>query len=148
MLYTGSYTNFMDDERGISISGDKGKQVNYQGDYYKKLAPKYDFWKKWHDNIGKISDKENNLFYVSSYVNNVLYNLDATNVLLKLNERILLCYEESYDFCHRHIVACWLEDELGMMVPELSRNSYGEIVYLERPKYIDNLYKKAKTLKK
>jgi hypothetical protein len=31
---------------------------------------------------------------------------------------ILLCYEKPGDFCHRHIVADWLESNFGMRVDE------------------------------
>ena len=31
---------------------------------------------------------------------------------------ILLCYEKSGDFCHRHIVADWIESELKKRVEE------------------------------
>jgi uncharacterized protein YeaO (DUF488 family) len=31
----------------------------------------------------------------------------------------LLCYEKPTDFCHRHIVASWFEDEVGVKIPEL-----------------------------
>ena len=31
---------------------------------------------------------------------------------------VLLCYEKSGDFCHRHLVANWLSDNLGIEVKE------------------------------
>ena len=34
-------------------------------------------------------------------------------------DAILLCYEKSTDFCHRHIVSQWFFDELGVVLFEL-----------------------------
>jgi uncharacterized protein (DUF488 family) len=31
---------------------------------------------------------------------------------------IFLCYEKSGDFCHRHILADWLEENMGVRVEE------------------------------
>jgi len=31
---------------------------------------------------------------------------------------VLLCFEKKGEFCHRRLVAAWLEDQLGIVVPE------------------------------
>ena len=36
----------------------------------------------------------------------------------KCDNIILLCYEKSGDFCHRHILADWLEENFGYKVKE------------------------------
>jgi hypothetical protein len=50
----------------------------------------------------------------------ILNNLDPQKVFDDLGEdAILLCWEASGKFCHRRLVAEWLEKHLGVNVPEL-----------------------------
>jgi hypothetical protein len=45
--------------------------------------------------------------------------LDAKAILKEVGEdAILLCWEKPGEFCHRRVVAEWLERELGISVPE------------------------------
>ena len=68
MISTSSYKNWNSQlYRTCSISGDRGMMAKYKGQYYSRLAPKYAFWKVWKDNIGKIPERENNLFYIKAY---------------------------------------------------------------------------------
>ena len=121
-IFTSSYQECkgFNNVNTISISGDRGKKENYQGACYKGLAPKYFFWKIWHDNIGKISDEEKKLFYIKSYIDNVLNNLSAKSVANDLDGKILLCYENPNEFCHRHIVSAWLERDMNLDVNEVA----------------------------
>jgi len=122
-IYTGSYNNCKHDNL-ISISGDKGKSIGYNGVSYTKLAPKLSFWREWHNNIGVLSDDENNKFYINTFYTEVLSKLDAKEVYDELSsygdDIILLCYEDSNLFCHRYLVAAWLEYELGIKVDEVN----------------------------
>lgn len=83
----------------------------YKGLQYKKLAPKYDFfmeWKKNHDND----------YYIKCFNEQVLDELNARRVIEDLehltghyvSDIALICYEKSGDFCHRHLVADWLNE--------------------------------------
>lgn len=99
-------------DRGISIAGEtpcdfKGKRV------YKKLAPK-----RWfHD---KYKKDGNQAFYTKQYYTEVLDKLDAATVYKELgDDAILVCYEPPGEFCHRHLVAKWFKDELGIDVKEV-----------------------------
>ncbi len=118
-----------------AISGNRGKDANYYGECYPKLAPKLSFWKVWHDNIGRISEDENNRYYVREYYKQVLSKLDPEMVYRELDNSILLCYEPITKFCHRHIVAAWLELYLDVDVPEVNVSN-NEIEVVERPDYI------------
>lgn len=113
MIYTSYFAqirNFPENLTPISICG---KVPNwYGGLQYKKLAPKYGFfmeWKKNHDND----------YYIEHFQSEVLAQLNATEVILDLsrldygfnvgeNDIALICYEKPSDFCHRHLVAEWL----------------------------------------
>lgn len=141
MIHTGSYDNCKSG-RLVSISGDGGKQVGFNGETYKKLAPKLAFWKEWHDNIGKISEEENNRFYIVEYYNQVLRYLDINQVLQDLDKAIMLCYEPYWDFCHRQVAATWIELESGIVVPEISIDNEGNIVEHQRPQWIKENYQK------
>lgn len=140
MIYTSSYN---EQKRTIfktySISGDRGKSANYNKECYPKLAPKLSFWRVWHDNIGKISEEENNKYYVEEYFKQVLSKLDPESVYDELLGSTLLCYENNTEFCHRHIVAAWFELLLGVHVPEI--NYIREEV--ERPEYIKDYLEEA-----
>ena len=42
----------------ISISGDRGRSVDFIGKSLIQLAPKKEFWRIWKDNIGKIPEED------------------------------------------------------------------------------------------
>ncbi len=119
----------------VAISGNRGKDEQYVGDCYMDLAPKKEFWRKWHDNLGKIDEIDNNKYYIEEYYKQVLSKLDPKKVYNDLDNSVLLCYESNYDFCHRHIVAAWLELTLGVDVPEIIANG-PKIDIVLRPAYI------------
>ena len=88
----------------------------YNGLEYKKLAPKYSFFMEWKKNY-------NNDYYIEHFNKEVLSLLNPKDVILELlilarNYKglnyspniVLLCYEKSSDFCHRHLVAQWLTE--------------------------------------
>lgn len=138
MVYTGKYENCITD-MGISISGDRGKLVGYKGESFPTLAPKLGFWKEWHNNIGIIDEKTNNDFYIIEYYRQVLSKLNPREVLEYLKNRIMMCYEDPNLFCHRHIVAAWLETELGITVPEVKFEN-GLLIPIERNLEIKESY--------
>ena len=136
MIWTSSHHDWQSDKyRTCSISGNRGKDANYIGECYPELAPKLSFWKIWHDNIGKISEEENNRYYVQEYWNQVLSKLDPEKVFRDLDNSVLLCYEPNPMFCHRHIVAAWLEILLDVKIPEMRAKDY-QTEETNRPEYI------------
>ena len=136
MICTSSHNDWQSDKyKTYSISGNRGKDANYQGECYKELAPKLSFWKVWHDNIGKISEEKNNRYYVEEFYNQVLSKLDPEKVYNDLDGSVLLCYESNTQFCHRHIVAAWLEILLDIKVPEMKAKD-DKIEEIDRPEYI------------
>lgn len=97
----------------------------YKGLQYKKLAPKYGFFMKWKKN-------HDNDYYIEHFQKEVLDGLDATEVILDFsrmdygfnvgeNDIALICYEKPSDFCHRHLVAEWLNQN-GFQREEWSKN--------------------------
>lgn len=126
MIYTSYFAqlrNLPDNVIPISICG-KTPEF-YKGLQYKRVAPKYGFfmeWKKNHDND----------FYIEHYNDEVLSKLNPYGVVLELYDLLsdeqkqvlksegcqkwhsqkihiaLICYEKPGDFCHRHLLAKWL----------------------------------------
>ena len=94
----------------VSISGKAPDW--YNGRQYKKLAPKYWFFKKYKED----NDEQ---FYINEYYK-ILNELDPYQVFKELGENsVLLCYENPGQFCHRHLVAKWLMDNLNIKILEL-----------------------------
>lgn len=94
----------------------------YKGLQYKKLAPKYDFFMKWKEN-------HDNDYYIKCFNEQVLSTLKADDVVFELTDIVyyikgidmdiaLICYEKPSDFCHRHLVADWLNQN-GIKCKEL-----------------------------
>lgn len=81
----------------------------YNGIQFKKLAPKYGFFMEWKQN-------HDNEYYIQHFSDEVLSQLNASDVvstLLQLSngkDVALICYEKPGDFCHRHLVCDWLND--------------------------------------
>lgn len=110
MIYTGYFDKTETyKEKGLTPVSIAGRAPDwYDGIQYKKLAPKRDWWQKWHD------ENLSNAWYNEQYYKTVLSKLDAEEVAKDLqdfgNKVILLCYEKSGEFCHRNIVANWLNE--------------------------------------
>lgn len=91
----------------------------WKGEEFKLLAPPAE--------IIKIEDEE---FYTKLYYEKVLNKLNPQEICNQLGDNaVLLCYEKWADiesgktFCHRRIVAKWLEDNLGIKVEELGNEN-------------------------
>lgn len=134
-VFTGSYKNCKVGNL-ISISGDRGKSVGFNGKAMPALAPKKAFWVIWHNNIGKIPEEENARYYIEEYYKQVLLKVNFEELFKDEKDPILLCFEESSEFCHRHIVAEYLQIKYGIKVYEITISSDLEIKEMERPENI------------
>ena len=114
MIYTSYFAKLKELERNdiIPISICAKAPDWYKGLQYKKLAPKYGFFMEWKKN-------HNNDYYIGHFQAEVLDQLNATEIILDFsrlsygfnvgeNDIALICYEKPSDFCHRHLVAEWL----------------------------------------
>ena len=118
MIYTSYFANIKNLPETIctiSIAGNAPDR--YDGIQYKKLAPKYWFFEKYKED----SDEQ---FYTEAFNREVLGALEAHKVIAELEnlasgkDICLLCYEKPCEFCHRHLVAKWLEEKLNIEVKE------------------------------
>ena len=115
-MYTGYYSQLKkylaDGLYPVSIAGKCPDW--YHGAQYKKLAPKWSFFSEWKNG----SHKGDNDYYTKNFYELVLNELDPAQVIKELegftgvssDKIILLCYEKPGDFCHRHLVADWLNN--------------------------------------
>lgn len=89
----------------------------FAGVSIKSLAPSY--------SIFKYSNTEEE--YIARFKAEVLSRLDAKSIYERIKsfsngkDVALCCFEKPYEFCHRHLVAEWLNSKLGLNVEEFSR---------------------------
>ena len=113
-MYTGYFAKLKYyQEQGLIPISICGKAPDwYKGLQFKKLAPKWSFFNEWKNG----SHKGDNDYYIEHFNVEVLNNLNSNEIekeLKKLAKRrtsdkiILLCYEKPGDFCHRHLVSDW-----------------------------------------
>lgn len=105
--YFANLKNLPDTFVPVSICGKAPD--GYTGLQYKKLAPKWEFFKVW-------KETKDNDYYIKNFKELVLDKLNVTEViedLMKLtgsSSIALVCYERPEDFCHRHLVSNWLNE--------------------------------------
>ena len=61
------------------------------------------------DMLQQYKQDHNEAAFVKAYQEQVLDRLSVAKVAKDLKGRILTCYENPGDFCHRHLVAEWLQ---------------------------------------
>ena len=110
MIYTSYFSSRKWElSKGISIA----RYVKFwEGETYPLLFPSQNLLSDYKN--GLINEKE----YERRYVYETLSKLNPKEVYEALDGKVLLCYEKTGDFCHRHIVAKWLIDN-GFKCEEL-----------------------------
>lgn len=110
-MLTSYYARSANHPNAVSIAGRCPEW--YHGREYKKLAPTLAIFKKYKE------DGDQN-YYIEHYYKEVLNKLDPKKVFEDLGAHaVLLCYETPDKFCHRHLVAQWLRDQLGVDIAEV-----------------------------
>jgi uncharacterized protein YeaO (DUF488 family) len=95
----------------------------FTGIQYKTLAPTGEIFAQQKAN-------PNEDLYISRFNNEVLGILDRNHVLQELsnlgnkNDIVLLCYEKPTNFCHRRLVADWLNELHMPHVNEWTQKTY------------------------
>lgn len=129
MIYTSYYANhknFPDNSLRMGISGVVPEGISLRS---KELAPSKSIYFEYKET----GDWKR---YVERYQKERLEGIDLS--ILKNTDKddivILLCYEKPTDFCHRHIVAEYLENTLGITVPELGFENSKRVDYkIQKP---------------
>lgn len=107
-MKTSYFTKYRKDD-GVSIA--LKSPIGFDGPTYPDLFPKKSF-------LFKYKEDGNEESYTKAYHEQVLSRLDPQRVYEDLKDYTLLCWEGAGKFCHRRIVAEWLENELGVDIPE------------------------------
>lgn len=102
MIQTGYFAKFKGDN-GVAICLYPPKY--FKGETYPSLAPTKRIL-EWYKSTPQ--DEKSQRIYKKLYYRDVLNHLDVHAVARALDGKVLLCYERPDDFCHRHIVAEWL----------------------------------------
>ena len=112
-METSSFSISGKDPHAVSIARILPRFIPFKGPKYIDLAPSMSLLKAWKSRT--INEKE----YEDRFYQETLSKTTPGKVLQDLGEEaVLLCYEAPGKFCHRRIVAKWLEKELGIVVPE------------------------------
>lgn len=105
-MKTSNFAKCAGNPTAVSIS--QGVPKWFRGRQYKKLAP------SWA--MVRLKDEAE---YVRQY-KALLAKLDPREVVMELGmDAILLCWEKPGEFCHRRLVAEWLQEHLNIEVPEV-----------------------------
>ena len=124
ILGTGCYDNVKSGNM-VSITGDGGKAWGFTGNAYRKLAPRlitYVTYAERYQELLFIKNEEDYLRfrelieneYIRSFYQTRLKDMDINGLLHTLkeiygNDIILLCHEDVKEFCHRRIIADYIE---------------------------------------
>ena len=122
----------------VSITGDGGNAWGFFGPSYKKMAPRLYLWEYYDKNPDNLSEEELINWYIKEFYELRLKDLNAYEFLDAMREKfgeniILLCHElpgkeiNKKHFCHRRLLADWIQLETGIIVPELSIDHLGII---------------------
>ena len=160
ILGTGNYNNVKSGNT-VSITGDGGNAWGYFGPAYKKLAPRLVTYIPYAEKLEELSKLKNDLInykiykeqiendYIKSYYETRLKDLDIKELLYILKEKygndiILLCHEDINEFCHRRLIADYIELETGIYIPEVSIGESGKVVMHNPIRYKNKLKKLIK----
>ena len=120
MIYTGYYAKLKKYENeGLYPIAISGKVPDFYTEaFWTDFAPRYDMFLEWKS--GKIDNSQYTVQYKKWL--NFLDKQEIRDIIKELEDEnktiIFLCYEKSGEFCHRHVLADWLEENLGMRVEE------------------------------
>lgn len=111
-IYTSNYARCGESKHSISISASAPDY--FAGPHMTVLAPSWDLLNQYKK--GTVSK--------SMYKNEYIKLLEGRKLTPQIvydsipHEAILLCYERAGEFCHRRILADWLENDLNVRIPE------------------------------
>lgn len=157
---TGNYDNVKSGNT-VSITGDGGNAWGYYGPAYKKLAPRLFTYTPYSEKYKELLELKQDVLnlkeyldfrkkiedeYIESYYESRLKQLDVMDLLSTLYETfgkniILLCHEPIDEFCHRRLVADYIELKTGIYIPEIKIDTDGTIKKLSPIRYKNRLKK-------
>lgn len=126
----------------VSITGDGGNAWGFYGPACKRMAPKLYLWEYYDKNPDNLSEEELIDWYIKEYYELRLKELNAYDFLDMMKKDygeniILLCHElpgkeiNKKHFCHRRLLADWVQLETGVIIPEVEVDDKGTINKIE-----------------
>ena len=126
----------------VSITGDGGNAWGFYGNAYKKMSPRLYLWQYYDQNPDNLSEDELINWYIKEFYDLRLKDLSPYELMNTLNQKygediILLCHElpgleiDKEHFCHRRLLADWIELETGIIIPEISIDESEKTTYEE-----------------
>lgn len=160
ILGTGNYASVKSGNT-LSVTGDGGNAWGYFGPAYKKLAPKLVTYLPYAEKYQKLIELKSDALrvkeylelrrqiedeYIESYYNLRLKNLNVEELLITLYNKfgdniILLCHEPVEEFCHRRLLADYIELKTGIYIPEIITEENGYIKKINPIRYKNRLNK-------
>lgn len=160
ILGTGNYASVKSGNT-VSVTGDGGNAWGYFGPAYKKLAPKLVTYLPYAEKYQKLIELKSDALrvkeylelrrqiedeYIESYYNLRLKNLNVEELLITLYNKfgdniILLCHEPVEEFCHRRLLADYIELKTGIYIPEIITEENGYIKKINPIRYKNRLNK-------
>ena len=124
MLYTSYFAKFRhlakaNPEEFFPVAVCLSVPKGFKGAHFKKFAPKPWFFSKFRED-------HDEKFFTQQYKKEILAYLDPKKLFEELTalaegkKIVLLCWEKSDTFCHRHLIAEWFEKNQGIVVKELN----------------------------
>ena len=133
MLFTSNYGVSGKDPKAVGIS--RGKPWWFRGRSYDALAPTQEMLAQWRADFAAAKEDEAHAAFDAAY-GAQLAQLNPAQVAHDLGDgAIMLCWESFNIRCHRRLVAEWLEQALGIEIPEVGHLRKDSILYeLQRSK--------------
>lgn len=111
MIFTSYFANRNALNSGLRlITVSLSVPYGWKGERYSYLAPTWEMI-----NLARCGNTDE---YFKLYSDRILSRLEPLKVYKELNDSILLCWEKPGKFCHRRIIAQWLENATGNNVKE------------------------------
>ena len=160
ILGTGNYYDVKSGNT-VSVTGDGGNAWGYFGPAYKKLAPKLVTYTPYSEKLEELERLKKDITkvkeylefrkqiedeYIRSYYDIRLKDLNVDELLNTLYNKfgsniILLCHEPVDEFCHRRLIADYIELKTGIYIPELKQDDNGNIEKINPIRYKKRLKK-------
>ena len=111
-IFTSNYARHAQNPNAFAIS--RKAPDWYHGEEIQSLAPSWDIIMPYRD--GRLGREGYKTQYIELLKSR---KLTAKGIVESIPDgAILLCYEAQNEFCHRRVLADWIEKETGFVIPE------------------------------
>lgn len=145
----------------VSITGDGGAAWGFTGNSYRRLSPRLNTYENYASSLEKLNELKSDVKYLKEYLEfrkkiedeyiesfyeTRLKKLDLYDLYDYFEKNygdnvILLCHEPVDEFCHRRLVADYIELSTGIYIPEVKIDENDNIEYVKPIRYKKRLYK-------